>query len=222
MLARAHALSGAVVWLAAAPMDPGVAELSAGMLVAAGAALLPDLDTPTSTLARALGTPTRLLARVVGRLAGGHRAGTHSLLAVVAAWTGLSWVVQTPWGRFVAAVVCLVCLALVLHVLGSRHVRGRQALDPLPVAVAALLVVLGAVTLETIAFIAPAVGLGVAAHVLGDLLSDRGVPLLWPWPARQAVGAVTTGGLLERLLEGGLLLGIAWLLVTRLAPALLG
>ena len=222
MLARTHALSGAAVWLAWGPAVLGVkgrGELVAGALVTAGAALLPDLDTPTSTLAGALGRPTHLLARLLARVSGGHRAGTHSLLAVVGSWAGVEALLGTSWGRFVAAVVSLLCLALATHVLGGISLRGSRAFDARPVIPAAVLVVVGALTLPSTRFVAPAVGLGVAVHVLGDLLSDRGVPLLWPWPRRQAVPVLTTGGGAERLVAGALLLTVGWLVLDRLLPA---
>jgi membrane-bound metal-dependent hydrolase YbcI (DUF457 family) len=110
VLARSHALSGAAGWLglcaAASPvagLNPTWVTVGSGLLVATGAALLPDVDHTGSRVARALGPPTRVLARVVSwvsdaardatcrccRTKGthGHRTLTHTLL--VAALTGL-------------------------------------------------------------------------------------------------------------------------------------
>jgi hypothetical protein len=58
LLARGHAISGAAGWLglcaAAGPLldfDPTPLQIMAGAVVATGAALVPDLDHPSSTAA---------------------------------------------------------------------------------------------------------------------------------------------------------------------------
>jgi hypothetical protein len=84
---RSHMVVGASSWLAAqtlagpllgAPLN--TSKQACGAAVAAGAALLCDMDTPGSRLANTLGPVTRLVARLIGRAFGGHRHGTHSLL----------------------------------------------------------------------------------------------------------------------------------------------
>jgi membrane-bound metal-dependent hydrolase YbcI (DUF457 family) len=84
---RSHMVVGASSWLAvqtlAGPLlgaPVNTSEQACGAAVAAGAALLCDMDTPGSRLANTLGPATRLLARLIGRAFGGHRHGTHSLL----------------------------------------------------------------------------------------------------------------------------------------------
>jgi hypothetical protein len=67
MMGRSHALSGAAAFVAAAPLldwvtNIGPLELAAGAVVTAGASMLPDLDHPSSTIARTFGWPTQLLA----------------------------------------------------------------------------------------------------------------------------------------------------------------
>lgn len=70
----------------------------------------------------------------------------------------------------------------------------RGALHSLVAAAAAAL----AVGLAGGPALALAAGAGYLAHLLGDLLTPSGVPLLWPWPGRVRVPLVRTGGLLER------------------------
>ncbi|TDC01692.1 hydrolase [Micromonospora fluostatini] len=125
MMGRSHALSGAVAWLAvcagwreatdAGLVDtaPGGVVVAAGAAVAAGYALLPDIDHPDSTIARSLGPVTRGLARVTaaGSAAlrrigcahcerrpdqGGHRALTHTALFAAAA--GATVAALASWG----------------------------------------------------------------------------------------------------------------------------
>ena len=83
MLGRDHALSGAVVFAALAPsLHVTAAHLAAGVVLAAGAGVLPDIDHPDSTISRSFGFLTEWFAWVVDRLSGGHRHGTHSILGI--------------------------------------------------------------------------------------------------------------------------------------------
>jgi membrane-bound metal-dependent hydrolase YbcI (DUF457 family) len=79
---RTHVAGGVAAWLglaAVVPLPP-VAVL-VGVPVAASASLWPDLDHPGATASRWLGPVTWALSVRVERAFGGHRAGTHSLVA---------------------------------------------------------------------------------------------------------------------------------------------
>jgi len=67
-----------------------------GALVTAGAALLPDVDQPSSTIANSGGMITRSVAAVAGTLSGGHRHGTHSILAIAAFTFGTVMAARVP------------------------------------------------------------------------------------------------------------------------------
>jgi inner membrane protein len=47
--------------------------------------------------------------------------------------------------------------------------------------------------------------IGYSSHLLGDMLSDSGVPLLWPFPIRFGISLCTTGGVLEHITAYSLL-----------------
>lgn len=124
MMARSHTLSGAAMWLAAAPptaaaldvpLDP--AGLAAGAAIAAGAALIPDLDHPHSVIARALGPLTQLLAMLIAAVAGGHRQATHSLAFAALAGLAVAAGQATPAGDVVGAVVIAICAGLAVRAL---------------------------------------------------------------------------------------------------------
>src|SRR3984957_9217773 len=84
MLGRDHALSGAVAFAALAPaLHVHEAFLAAGVVLTAGAGVLPDIDHPDSTISRSFGFLTEWFAWVVDRISGGHRHGTHSLVGIV-------------------------------------------------------------------------------------------------------------------------------------------
>ena len=56
----------------------------------AGMALLPDLDKCGSSPARCLGFLSEAVAWIIGRLTGGHRHLTHSILGI-ASFAALAW-----------------------------------------------------------------------------------------------------------------------------------
>ncbi|MFI7483584.1 metal-dependent hydrolase [Kocuria sp. M1R5S2] len=201
MMGPSHAACGAAAWVALTAdyrlhlegisipigwglLDVGDAGVLTGALVTAGAALLPDLDHPGGTVARSLPPLSTWLSRVVCRIAGGHRRGTHSLLGM-AAFTGLAAAAQElgvpveGFGRVwpLAAVMSVLLIALAV-----------QSLAFLPARVAKFNWVAG-IGLGAVVGLHPpahewwfpaAVGTGVVVHVLGDLVTTRGVHLLYP------------------------------------------
>ncbi len=78
-----------------------------------GFALLPDMDTKTSTAARLWGPITSAPASAVGTLAGGHRAGTHDMLVAPLAAAAVAFIVSLahPWA---AGVVFALTVGLAL------------------------------------------------------------------------------------------------------------
>lgn len=185
MMGRTHALSGAAAWLAAAPLMPGLdpVQVTAGMLVCAGAALLPDLDHPSATLARSVPIAGAVAAGALGVLSGGHRHGLHSVLAVAGCWL-LVWLLclatfELPGELFAipaGAAVLLACMfAFAARALDL--VRGWVGAWLLG---AALAVAASWLVPEMLAWLPVCVALGYAVHLAGDALTVGGVPLLWP------------------------------------------
>ncbi len=189
-----HALCGAAAWVAVASTAPytlgwyPVSPLGvvAGTLVCAGAALAPDADHHDATIAHSLPPVSEWVCDVVGRLAGGHRNGTHSVLGV-AVLTAIAWAagqvtVTTPaLGDLAvgAGVLSLLLVAFAARALGLA----RRRLDAWALALAlATFVTVAAPTGWD--WLPVAVGLGAAVHVAGDMLTGSGVPLLWPWEPR--------------------------------------
>jgi membrane-bound metal-dependent hydrolase YbcI (DUF457 family) len=190
---RSHMVVGASSWLAAqtlagpllgAPLT--TSEQACGAAVAAGAALLCDMDTPSSRLANTLGPATRLIARLIGRAFGGHRHGTHSLFfcAAVGALSTVTLIdrdlvhvsaaVTLSVGETAALAIAYLAAALSLG--GLLRLRGARA-----GALAALLVATAASTQPPAALISAAVTIGCASHLLADWLTPEGIQPLWPF-----------------------------------------
>lgn len=184
MMGRSHALSGVTVWLGVTPLlGLGVREIVAGTVVTAGAAMLPDLDHPSSSIAHSWGPLTRALAHVVAWVSGGHRHGTHGFLFIA-----LSWFAGAACGRvggWWAVVPVFVAASLAIGVLWhDRGLRNEAVAGALALAVYA-----GEVQTEWLGY---SLALGSAAHIAGDCLTPEGCPLAWPYLRYYGVGLFTT------------------------------
>lgn len=176
-LGHTHALSGLVAGTAVGLYVTHVSGphllLLAGLT--AGAAVMPDIDHPDSTLAHSFGFLTRGVAWLIGTVSGGHRHLTHAV-AGVAGFAVLAELAVVHRHRPLGAVGLALFLALIIAgALYALAVRGHGA-DVLAIAGAIAMVVTG----TGLSLVATAVGVGCLTHVVGDLLTDEGCPLLYP------------------------------------------
>ncbi|ETK32448.1 metal-dependent hydrolase [Microbispora sp. ATCC PTA-5024] len=239
MMGHSHALSGAAVWLAVAPALvalPGVvspelatltgpiltpSELVAGAVVCAGAAMLPDLDHPNATIAQTFGPATWLLSKGVNAISGGHRHATHSLLFAVAAGLGTYFLSERYSVARDILVVLMIGLALRAVGIGvpGRTITSAVVNIVLTAALYLTFLMLG-VTYSWIGF---AIGIGCLVHVIGDCLTERGCPVLWPIKGRWLLPfdiGIKTGKTFEKQILGpALSILVLALLCLRLMPA---
>jgi membrane-bound metal-dependent hydrolase YbcI (DUF457 family) len=209
MLGHSHATSGALAWAAAAPtLGPALfdvhleaGDVLLGTLLCAGAALLPDLDHPEGTIAHFFGPVSRLLSRIVNAVSGGHRHATHSLLFAALAGAG-TWAGERYLGQYF-----VLGLVFVLVALASRALHlcpPGEGIRSWGVVVSEALVGTWVVDrwLPGVPDWLPhVVALGCLVHVLGDCLTDRGCPVLWPIGKRIGVPIIDhTGNRLETTL----------------------
>lgn len=210
MMGPHHAATGAAVWLAlTTQFEVGLGQLSqvipalpetltvgmglmdltptsvvAGALVTAGAALVPDADHRHATIAHSLPPLSNILCIQIGKMSGGHRHGTHSILGMavfvaIAALAGM-WTVELPGYGTVFPGAGL--LAVLLAAFAGK------VLKMIPETMRKFPWVLGIAVGIFVMLFAPqhdywfplAMGLGVAAHILGDMLTTGGCNLLWP------------------------------------------
>ena len=190
MIGRSHALCGILAGCGVAavvPSAPWPVRILA-VAVTGGAALLPDLDTPTSTAARSLGPVTRLAARAVAASSlavyhatrtdadpadrrDGHRLATHTVPACLAAGAGVAVAAAAhPVGLVVVASLLAGLLGLGVRLCGAS------------------LAVLGGTVGWWATTQAPgwwwlygaATTVGCLVHLAGDLVTKAGVPVWWP------------------------------------------
>jgi membrane-bound metal-dependent hydrolase YbcI (DUF457 family) len=148
-------------------------QLLAGTVISAGTGLLPDLDHPQSNMARALGPVTMVLSRVVNKLAGGHRRGTHSLLAMIILYFVITWLLAA-YGGWAAILLVMLPVSLVTRVaLAQKRVLVNVAAS-VPISLFLWSMAPGT------EWLIPAYVLGYGLHLVGDMLTVDGVPFLWP------------------------------------------
>lgn len=191
MMGTSHAITGATAWVAVTstaipslglyPLD-GIGVVS-GAIVCAGAALLPDADHPSATIAHSFPGGS-VVTGALGKASGGHRKGMHSLVAVVAVTLGALLLsrlaIDMPaLGRPLqlgAALAIVTCVCFALKALKLVRSWPKAWLGGLATA-AVLVWFLPA----DIGWLPWAVGAGYLVHLLGDFMTTGGVPWLWPW-----------------------------------------
>ncbi|GAA2184730.1 metal-dependent hydrolase [Brooklawnia cerclae] len=221
MMGRTHAASGALLAMVAVPLlsrvgaDPADPLTVCVFAVAgAGAAMLPDADHPSGSVAWTIPPVTKPLTRLVAALSGGHRNGTHSLLGV-AGFVAFAVLVNSLPSllRRVGVVQDELVGGVVLGVwVGFLLAIGLNSWSVVPEHSSRLGVLAGvaggaglAVTTSIVdlasGIVPLAVGVGCLAHIAGDMLTKEGCPLLWPvCRVRFRLAAITTGKFVERSL----------------------
>ena len=203
MLAHDHALLGGLAALEIGTLfthDPATLALMVGVTAAWSDS--PDLDEDGSTVSRQLGLASRVVGWCTGRITGGHRHATHSLLGAVGVWFLVDWLVRL--GALPVGILLAASLAFGLRLLLPRR-KGDSLSMLVASAVIALVVVRNHIATDWLPW---ACSGGVLAHLVGDL--GQGVPLLWPYKRRFAVGLLgATDSMREHV--------IGWLMVVLFA-----
>lgn len=220
-MGHTHALSGATAFLAAASLlhlgSP--AAVAVGTVCAAGAALLPDLDHPSASPARTFGPASWLLAKAVSAVSGGHRHATHSLVGLAGFTTAAWWATHTGGRPLVIALTFLAGLAA--RALLPRGRDRKWKLDWADVASSVYAFAAGRVAQHLAAAqmdlrVVPwAVGIGVAAHIAGDMLTPEGCPLWWPRLKYYRLTEIRTDSWQERWLVAGALYAVLGFIAVR-------
>lgn len=231
MFGRNHAVYGAACWMAAYPFaadragigqseSPAVIAMTA--IIAAAAAVIPDLDHPDMIAEdvqdgpsaapagpgpaapqdaqsrpeslEPFGVLAKWMGWVTARSPDGHRIGLHSPLFAAAAGAA-AWGAQlSVFGRHLAVAACAVAVGLGLAITGPS--AGFRV--PWPIWSAAGIGVGWWVWLHY-PLIAPALWVlasgGVVLHVLCDLVMKTGAPVLMPFSGRRlSLGLMRPGG----------------------------
>lgn len=196
MMGRTHALTGYAAGIGATyVVTMSVPAAIVGTVLCAGAALVPDIDHKDATITKTFGPATKALSLAVRKISGGHRWGTHSVLGIAAIGAMAQYGVMNRGSMSANVILCvLMCLALGGAVRLLRIPGWFDDVAPVPV-------VIGIVCFTSVPLnvVPPALMLGCAIHVAGDLVTKGGCPLLWPFSrTRYKLDLFKTNGFTER------------------------
>ncbi len=196
-------------WIAAEAFDYGqsATTIAIGAAVCAGGALLPDLDMSGkvtrnqggSTVSRSFGVFSLFVAEVIEKISlgvyhatklskdpdreNGHRTLTHTIPFAVLMGVGATWLCSN-YGRW--AVIGILFFMFGLALRGLFHHWAKRA--------GWVLVTISSAGAAYFAYtflpsqhrgyemIGIAVGVGCFVHLMGDIITRAGVPILWPIP----------------------------------------
>ncbi|MEU4446640.1 metal-dependent hydrolase [Actinosynnema sp. NPDC050801] len=248
-----HAMSGLLAWAAVTALAENhpIGQLTpqswaVGAVLATGAALLPDLDHPSSTISRTFGPVSAGASALINTVSsfvyrttrtrkdsnrdGGHRGLTHTLAFALAAAVGTTAVVQQSQ-KWALPALMFVFAGLAVRGIMNDWCPQKDALLITGVS-AAITVACVAWTAQTPASAAAcgvAVGIGCVAHYLGDAITEQGCPILWPIPlmgktwfpvAPPKIMRMKTGGTVEMAIVGPLITVLSvWLSAAALQQA---
>lgn len=211
-------------------------EIAVGTAVCAGGALLPDLDLSGrvstgqggATVANTFGRVSLFAAEVVEKVSlfvysvtrtrhdpqrrNGHRTLTHTLPFTVAVGFLTTWACMSggTW-----AVVGILFFLLGLALRGLFHTWAERA-GWIPITLLSAAAAYGTYLYlpagRGYPMLGIAAGVGCLVHILGDIITRAGVPILWPIPTRRHMWrmistpnalTVTVGGWVERIVLRG-------------------
>ncbi|HEX9225143.1 MAG TPA: metal-dependent hydrolase [Arthrobacter sp.] len=211
MMGAHHAACGAAAWIALttqvhvdltllaqkAPFLPSGLDLGFGMLevspvgvitgalVTAGAAMLPDADHHNATIAHSLPPLSNAMCAGIGKVSGGHRHGTHSVLGIIVfvavAWLAGLWTIDTTlFGTIYPGAGILSVLLVAFAAKALKIIPDRMRKSPWAVGLAfGLFITVFAP--EEQGWFPLAMGIGVIAHIVGDMMTTEGCNLAWPF-----------------------------------------
>jgi len=201
VLGHSHALSGLAAGAATlpwAPVDGPVAQV-AWIAAVGGMSMLPDLDSSGSTVSDMWGPVTDVPSGAIGRLAQGHRWGTHDAVLAPIAFGALALAAANAfWSSLL-----LMALAIGLALRALHFVIPGRAENTV---VGNLVLSWGSAWLLLEHMPSPgwlpwAVALGVLTHIAGDAITKQGVPVPLIWLVRRCRVVLTplrTGATLEK------------------------
>jgi membrane-bound metal-dependent hydrolase YbcI (DUF457 family) len=211
-------------------------QIAVGTAVCAGGALLPDLDLSGrvtsgqggATVANTFGRASLFVAEVVEKVSllvysatrmkhdphreNGHRTLTHTVPFAVGIGLLTTWACGAG-GKW--AVIGILFLMLGLALRGLLHTWAERA-GWVPITIVSAAAAYGTYlylpTGRGYPLLGVAVGVGCFVHLLGDIITRAGVPIMWPIPTGRRmwrmigvpnVLAVSVGGWVERILLRG-------------------
>lgn len=213
MMGYSHAISGATAASVVAAFQPALIApnpqtYTMSCLLAAGAAVMADADHPNARAAKTFGP----VVNVIGAVSGGHRHGTHTVwaagLVAAACWGAILWTLQ------VAGVVIYPVGFLVVFIAMGLGLAALTGLNRwIVLSVAAVVAAGAAVLVPDPLWLTIVVGGGYLVHLLGDILTTKGVAVFRPLPPTIRVPLLGDAGSMREAVFVALMIGV-WAVLT--------
>lgn len=175
MMGYSHSVTAAGAWLLLHELgitpEQDAATLTVTTLACAGAGMFPDADHKRGTIAHSIPPLSNITVAFIAAISGGHRKGTHSIIGVLAFWAVAYFAQQLTYNNIPWVSLLLTGFAggLALRVFGTPGGWiGAIGLSWL------------AWHTESLWLVPWAIFTGCVVHILGDLVTTRGVNILWP------------------------------------------
>lgn len=226
MMGGTHAITGTLAFGGASlafvfdlvgPVDLSVSGWIMFGVLTTAAALFPDIDHHKATVTRSFGGLTRLVRWVLIKpFFGKHREGTHSIFFAGLVGFG-AWMLI----KYIDLLGCKIALLVLLSIVTSSlirlfHIRGWMD-DVAPIPVWAFLIFFTDVDLKIVPW---ALALGCLTHVIGDCMTDRGCPILWPLSKEKiTLSLYSTGKAGEGVVQVISLVGCLFVIMAHVAHA---
>ncbi|MGK5113084.1 MULTISPECIES: metal-dependent hydrolase [unclassified Geodermatophilus] len=214
MLGHSHALSGLAAGAATLPWAPveGPVAQVAWIAAVGGMSMLPDLDSSGSTVSDMWGPVTDVPSGAIGRLAQGHRWGTHDAVLAPIAFGALALAAANAFWSSLLLLALAIGLALrALHFVIPGRAE-NTVVGNLVLSWGSAWLLLG--HMPSPAWLPWAVALGVLTHIAGDAITKQGVPVPLIWLVRRCRVVLTplrTGATLEKaVLAPAFVVGTLW------------
>lgn len=182
MMGHSHAISGAMATSVAAAFQPALIApnpqtYTMSCLLAAGAAVIADSDLPNARAAKTFGP----IVNIIGAVSGGHRHGTHTIwaagLVAAACWGASLWALQVAGVTIYPVGFLAVFIAMGLGLAALTGLNRWIVLS-----VAAVVAAGAAILVPDPLWLTVVVGGGYLVHLMGDILTTKGVKVFRPLP----------------------------------------
>ncbi len=197
------------------PVELSVSDWIIFSILTTAAALFPDIDHHKATVTKTFGGLTKLVRWILIKpLFGKHREGTHSIFFAGLVGFG-AWLLI----KYIGILGCKIGLLVLLSIVTSSlirlfHIRGWMD-DVAPIPVWGGLIFFTHVDLRMVPW---ALTLGCLTHVIGDCLTDRGCPILWPISKQKiTLGLYSTGKAGEGVVQIVTIVGCLFVVIAQLA-----
>ena len=200
MLGRNHATMGLLVAEGIALTTHLPLHGMIPMVVGVGAgSLWPDIDEHESKISFSLVPISTMVSAVMSRITGGHRRATHSPIGIGIS-TGLA-LLAAKYNPHISMLLCIAAVYILLRSVIPTLVRWLFVGGSLGILVVSIFAGLALFHSHDTTTLVWWFGLGSLVHLVGDVVTAGGIPVMWPFSTTKvALTHMKVGSPTERII----------------------